>query len=446
MNPPKHAERMLLVAYQCGPGLGSVSQLGWQWFCGLAMRHQVCLVTHIRNRSAIETALRQLPNQPGALLTRSPRTARLLFIDTEWFAGPLYRLARRLFPRSDHAVFMISQLDWFLFDALSLRALRREMAAGARWQLLHLVTPITTAAPTRLHRLGLPVVRGPLNCGLGIPPGFPTVMRDDAMGLSRLRVLPRILEAWFGSLRNSAAVLVATAATRDSLPKEARTSSIQMLENAVDPDVFSPHDDPGSSKPGAAIRGPLRISFVGRLVPFKALPLLLEAMAQLRAGGVPVQLEVVGEGPMAPSWRDCAQRLGLTDCVAWLGSRDADGVADVMRRSHVFCLPSVRESGGAVFLEAMACSRPVIGMDFGGPAEILDSEIGWKIPMPDEPTAIAGLVRALREAYQHPEEAARRGVQGRKRVLERYTWEAKFRAVDALYTQLVQDLSPEIRC
>jgi glycosyltransferase involved in cell wall biosynthesis len=85
-------------------------------------------------------------------------------------------------------------------------------------------------------------------------------------------------------------------------------------------------------------------------------------------------------------------------------------------------------------------------MDFGGPAEILDSEIGWKIPMPDEPTAIAGLVHALREAHQHPEEAARRGVQGRKRVLERYTWEAKFRAVDALYTRLVQGLSPEVRC
>jgi glycosyltransferase involved in cell wall biosynthesis len=219
-----------------------------------------------------------------------------------------------------------------------------------------------------------------------------------------------------------------------------------MLENAVDPDIFSPDEHAGSSKTGSPQQGPLRISFVGRLVPFKALPLLLEAMAQLRAGGVPVQLEVVGEGPMAPVWRECAQRLGLQDCIAWLGARDPAGVAAVMRRSQVFCLPSVRESGGAVFLEAMAFSRPVIGMDFGGPAEILDSEIGWKIPMPDETTAIAGLIDALREAHQHPEEAARRGIQGRKRVLERYTREAKFRAVDALYARLVQSLTPEVRC
>ena len=136
---------LLLVAYQCGPGLGSVSQLGWQWFTGLAARRAVCLVTHVRNRDAIESA----PDKPAA--------ARVIYIDTEWFAGPLYRLARRLFPRSEHAVFMLSQLDWFVFDAVALRRLRRERQAGAAWRLLHLVTPVTVSAPTRLHRLGLPV-------------------------------------------------------------------------------------------------------------------------------------------------------------------------------------------------------------------------------------------------------------------------------------------------
>ena len=61
---------LLLVAYQCGPGLGSVSQLGWQWFTGLAARRGVCLVTHVRNRSAIEAA----PDRPpGRGRLRLPR-------------------------------------------------------------------------------------------------------------------------------------------------------------------------------------------------------------------------------------------------------------------------------------------------------------------------------------------------------------------------------------
>lgn len=425
MRPPDDdtaSAEVLLVAYQCGPGLGSVSQLGWQWFTGLAARRAVCLVTHVRNHQAIETA----PDRPAA--------ARVIYIDTEWFAGPLYRLSRRLFPRSEHAVFMLSQLDWFVFDAVALRTLKRERAAGARWQLLHLVTPVTVSAPTRLHRLGLPVVRGPLNCGLPVPPGFAALMRDDAMGLARLRVLPRLVETLCGSLRGSAAVLVATAATRASLPPPLQGRAVAMLENAVDPARFSPGPRPAPPGEGR----PLRVSFVGRLVPVKALPLLLQALARLRDEGLAVQLDVVGDGPMAGPWRDEAAALGVAAQVTWHGARDAAGVARVMQASHVFCLPSVRESGGAVLLEAMACARAVIGMDFGGPAEVIDNSVGWKLPMPDAATAVAGLADALRQAHTRPDDAARRGEHAREVVLARHTWAARIDAAQALYAAVLR--------
>jgi glycosyltransferase involved in cell wall biosynthesis len=429
MNDRQHDAPLLLVAYQCGPGLGSVSQLGWQWFTGLAARREVCLVTHVRNRAAIEAA----PDRPPG--------ARVIYIDTEWFAGPLYRLSRRLFPRSEHAVFMLSQLDWFVFDAVALRTLRRELSAGAGWRLLHLVTPVTVSAPTRLHRLGLPVVRGPLNCGLPVPPGFENLMRDDAMGLSKLRVLPALVEALFGSLRHSAAVLVATAATRAALPKALRTRAVNMLENAVDPGRF------GAAEPLAAPGAgrPLRVSFVGRLVPVKALPLLLKAIARLRGEGLPVTLDVVGDGPMAAPWRAEAAALGLADRICWHGALDAAGVARVVQASHVFCLPSVRESGGAVLLEAMACARPVIGMDFGGPAEVVDDAVGWKVAMVDEAGAVSGLTDALRQAHRHPEDAARRGRAAHQRVLARFTWAAKLDAAESIYRAVLSAASGAAR-
>ena len=420
---------VLLVAYQCGPGLGSVSQLGWQWFTGLAARRAVCLVTHVRNRSAIEAA----PDRPAA--------ARVIYIDTEWFAGPLYRLSRRLFPRSEHAVFMVSQLDWFVFDAVALRTLRRELAAGANWRLLHLVTPVTVSAPTRLHRLGLPVVRGPLNCGLPVPPGFEALMQDDAMGLAKLRVLPRLVEALFGSLRHSAAVLVATAATRAALPQAVRARCVKLLENAVDPTRFTPAAPLAPPGPGR----PLRVVFVGRLVPVKALPLLLQAMARLRSEGRAVTLDVVGAGPMAEPWRAEAAALGLEDSVVWHGAQGAARVAQAIQHSHVFCLPSVRESGGAVLLEAMACARPVIGMDFGGPAEVVDEAVGWKVAMPDAATAVAGLAQALREAFDKPEAAVCRGQQGLARVQAQHTWAAKIDAVQAIYARVLSAASGAAR-
>src|SRR5215470_7117363 len=85
--------RVLLAAYQCGPGMGSVSQIGWEWYSRLAARAPTTLVTHVRNRAALSTAT--LPSQ-----------AKIVYIDTEWFAGPLYRMTAKIFPNSEHSVFL----------------------------------------------------------------------------------------------------------------------------------------------------------------------------------------------------------------------------------------------------------------------------------------------------------------------------------------------------
>ena len=90
---------VLLSAYQCAPGLGSVSQIGWEWFLRLSRRTRTTLVTHIRNQRWIE--------KEGDLDAR----AEVVYIDTEWFAGPLYRLASKIFRNNEHALFMIPLLE-----------------------------------------------------------------------------------------------------------------------------------------------------------------------------------------------------------------------------------------------------------------------------------------------------------------------------------------------
>jgi glycosyltransferase involved in cell wall biosynthesis len=101
---------------------------------------------------------------------------------------------------------------------------------------------------------------------------------------------------------------------------------------------------------------PLRILFVGRLLPFKGIPLLLATLARIH-DELPVQLTIVGEGPLEASWRQEVDALGLQDIVTFCGPLPSVEVAAQMRAAHVFCLPSVRESGGAVLLEAMAAAR-----------------------------------------------------------------------------------------
>jgi glycosyltransferase involved in cell wall biosynthesis len=408
------ALRVLLSAYQCGPGMGSVSQIGWEWYRRLSQHVQVTLITHVRNRPALLAA--------GAPIANS----EVIFIDTEWFAGPVYRTAKFLFPRGEHAVFMLAGVDFFMYDLVALRLLRRRVTSGSRWDVIHAVTPVTTVAATRLYKLGAPLVVGPLNNGISTPPGFSAILRHESFWLVPLRNLGGIMGWIAGTARNSEVILTASNATVACLPVRYRSRCVSMLENSVDLELFSSSPWP----PPPSRSTPLRILFVGRLVPFKALGLLLEAIARVR-DQILVQLEVIGDGPMASDWRNRAKQLGITGLVNFQGSRGLAEVAAAMRSAHVLCLPSVRESGGAVLLEAMASARPVIAVAFGGPAEIVDASVGHAIPPSGVEGVITGLMRALRDIVDNPDAWRRRGEEGRRRAEARFSWDANVgRAMD----------------
>ncbi|MGD9299684.1 MAG: glycosyltransferase family 4 protein [Thiohalocapsa sp.] len=416
-----------MSAYQCGPGMGSVSQIGWEWYSRTAARVPVTLLTHVRNRKALEAR--------GAPLAGS----EIIYVDTEWFAGPLYRFAKKLFPNSEHAVFLLSSLDFYVYDSAALRLAkqRQKASTGAKadriWDLVHCPTPVSPSAATVLHRLGLPTVLGPVNGGLRSPEHFPEFMRQDSSWLYPLRNLGRLVDAWRGSTRRAARVLVATESTRAWYARNRSVKCQFMLENAVDLSLFPVQPWPGAPDPAR----PLRVLFVGRLLPFKAVPLLLRAVRQSRDDGIAVEVTVVGDGPMREPWTREAGELGLADAVQFVGQQPLAAVSGYMADAHVFCLPSVRESGGAVLLEAMASARPVIAVDYGGPAEIVDDEVGRKVPATGNEAAIAGIRDALQDLSRDPDAWRRRGEAGRARVERQYSWDAKVDAAVELYRKLV---------
>ncbi len=417
---------ILLVAYQCGPGMGSVSQIGWEWYTRLCESHDVTLVTHPRNRPALAAA--------GAPLAGS----EIIEIDTEWFAGPLYRLAKRIFPHSEHSVFLVSSLDYFVFDRAAYQLLRQRIGQGTRWDVLHRVTPVTLAAPTWLGRLGIPTVIGPLNSGLTDPPGFSAILRQESTWLVKVREFGRLFDGLIGSSRRAARLLTATQATLSGIPQKFRGRCLSMVENGIDLSRF-----PATPWPAApSADNPLRILFVGRLIPAKALSLLLEAVAQLVSRGLAVRLSVVGDGPLREQWEAQARALGLEALVTFKGALPASGVASELQAAHVFCLPSVRESGGAVLLEAMAAARPAIAMNFGGPAELIDATVGQLIDLTSPAAAVRDLANALHDVIQHPDDWQARGVAGRVRVEKQHSWPAKIGAAGKIYDQIIAEGTP----
>jgi glycosyltransferase involved in cell wall biosynthesis len=258
-------------------------------------------------------------------------------------------------------------------------------------------------------------------------------MRAESGWLYPVRKLGGLLDSLLGSTRNARLILTATAATRAAIASRFQAKCVSMLENGVDIKLFTAAAWPPPPSP----ENPLQILFVGRLLPFKGVAMLLEAVARL---AVPFRLTVIGAGSEQQVLREQAEALGLEDRVEFTGGLPLAEVARHMAAAHVFCLPSVRESGGAVLLEAMAAAKPIIALAYGGPAEIVDEEVGRLLPSTGREAAVAGIAKTLAEIAADPEPWRERGLAGRRRVEQRYAWDVKIDAAIALYRQCLETL------
>ena len=132
------------------------------------------------------------------------------------------------------------------------------------------------------------------------------------------------------------------------------------------------------------------VAFAGRLVAEKDVDLLLRAIALLPDA----RLEVVGDGPMMPTYQDLAEDLGLSLRVSFLGSRSFNGVAETYARASVVCIPSRwDEPFGFAAAEAMAMRRPLVVTPSGALAELCVDDRGF-VAADREPRSIAASLQA----------------------------------------------------
>jgi len=180
----------------------------------------------------------------------------------------------------------------------------------------------------------------------------------------------------------------------------------------------------------------LRLLFLGRLVDWKAVDLLLES-ANIAALEVCLKLTVVGDGSIRPELEAQAKRLGLDQCVEFLGWQTQQQCARLIREQDVLVLPSLFECGGAVVLEAMAVGLPVISTNWGGPADYLDESCGILVEPSSRDGLIKGFAAAIVRLAMDTELRARLGANGRQRVVERFDWQKKIDRIVEIYQEAI---------
>ena len=134
---------------------------------------------------------------------------------------------------------------------------------------------------------------------------------------------------------------------------------------------------------------------VCRFYPRKRLDMLVRAAHLLRDRIPQLEIRIVGNGPEYRKLQQICADLRLEKTVRWLGDISMNELAAEYNRADVFCLPSIQEGFGIVFLEAMAAGKPIVAARAAAVPEVVRSGI---LVEPDSPQALAeGIISTYRD-------------------------------------------------
>jgi glycosyltransferase involved in cell wall biosynthesis len=403
--------RVLVLAPFCDPEVASMPYVTYSHAAALAKLHDVTLVV-------------------GAPVEDSVRRAKAPFHTIEVVRMPaLERIHDWIFRnvlKSNYDTQMLTAIGYpfFLaFEWYAWRQLRHGIFAG-EFDVVLRVLPMSPVLPSPfaffLRKGPIPFVIGPLNGGLPWPPGFHQ-LENQKEWVANFRNLYRYLPFARSTYRHAAAIIAASsqtcaefAAYRDKLffvPEPGIARSLCF-------------DDSRSAEPGAK----LELIFVGGLVPRKACDLALRAAAPLLKSGL-ARFTVIGGGPEQNRLEQLVKSLGIESAVVfsrgWLPHAE---VLKHLRCADVFVFPSLRDNGAGVVFEALGSGSVPVVADFGGPGDIVHSDVGYKVPLTNENDMVAQMEKILMELAHDRDRLERLRRQGIAYVRECLTWDAKAQA------------------
>ena len=217
------------------------------------------------------------------------------------------------------------------------------------------------------------------------------------------------------ALRHANLVLAPSRDTADHVASQlVKRERIRVLPWALDPQfeallAANPRSAPPRDFPAGRV-----ILTVGRWLAterYKGMDTLITALPRLLTSWPELQLVLVGTGDDRAWLEDLTEKNGVHRHVHFLTGLSYSELAACYSACEIFALPSHGEGFGLVYLEAMACGKPVIGGAHGGAPEIIEDGVsGYLVPHGD-PIHLATCIEALLADPAHAKEMGARGRQ-----------------------------------
>lgn len=202
--------------------------------------------------------------------------------------------------------------------------------------------------------------------------------------------LERFVFVLRAALRWPDAVVVLSRREHESWRRLVPRQNITVLPNGID---CAPYLRYKRSAPAPG--EPLRIVYIGRLVPAKGLTETIEALALARSNGVAVHLVIAGGGPEQPRLRALVREFNLEREVSFAGATLGEDKALLLSQADVLCLPSYSEGLPYALLEAMAAGVVPIVTPVGAIPDVVQEGVHGVLVPTRDCDAIAEAIAAL---------------------------------------------------
>jgi glycosyltransferase involved in cell wall biosynthesis len=258
------------------------------------------------------------------------------------------------------------------------------------------------------------------------------------------------------ALQKANLVLAVSRYTRDRLIQEVGLDAqrVKILPNTYDPDRFAITPKPPRllQKYGLQPQTPVILT-VGRLEEtegYKGYDQIIKVLSEIRRKAPDARYLLVGKGSDRPRIERLIAEVGVQEAVILAGFVPDDELAEYYNLCDVFAMPSQGEGFGIVYLEALACGKPVLaGNKDGSRDAVAEGELGLLVDPENTAEIASEIIRVLRREHSHP--ILFNSEMLRKRVIELFGFEAFTNTVgdllkpflDRRLSQIEGQLSPE---
>ncbi len=202
-----------------------------------------------------------------------------------------------------------------------------------------------------------------------------------------------------------------------------KSRKIEVIHNGINTDLFVPAKPCYDEK---------RLLWIGRYAKGKGVDYLVDAFRILRGKFPDISLTMVGRGSDKHRIVQKIHDLGLDGNIIMKDFVPNSEIVDLYQSSSVFVLPSLEEGVPRTILEAMSCGIPVVCSRLPHLVDIIKGG-GFLTPEKDS----QALADRVLEVLSDPVLAEKLGGNGRKKVVENFSWKDTVEETVRLYEELI---------